>query len=373
MELTTIELRPRLQSCNIFVCLLGIADSSSIQVKLYKDYVTLRVNRNVYNLLLGSVRIIPTSLSSLRVAGSWVSFRIQTSPSDSLYGSFVTELVGTSSLKSDNCFSSSSIELPPKNADLIFSCSCCENPVTKLINLKKILPLPNNDCDPADFFCCSHNGENYTKLLEPRVCDYFYAPYFAVLSKENFDERLKINNESVVCNRCLTVIGTPNSNFSLKIWNCCMEYTKTNGDSTTVQKRSNPLADFKAAVKSCCSDAFTNNRILLEARERGSTHYLLLKPMEWNLDLLVEPCEIEDSRAINLSRKKVVKVLYNYGETKTSLKSECEDAKLLKIGSKCMLAGIEHLLLSSKRIPPIYRNANEDHIGYMSLDISDKL
>lgn len=373
MEFTTIELRPRLRACNIFVCLMGNADSSSIQVKLYKDYVTLQVNRNFYNLSLGSVRIIPTSLSSLRVAGSWVSFRIQTSPPDSLYGSFITELVGTSGLTNDNCFSSSSVELPPKNADLIFLCSGCDNPLTKVINLKKVLPLPNNDCDPADFFCCSHNGQDYSKLLEPRICDYFYGPYFAVLSRESFGEKLKINDESVVCNRCLAVIGTPNSHYSLKIWNCCMEYTRANDHSTVTTKRSNPLADFKAAVKSCCSDGFSNNRILLEAKERGSPHYLLLKPMEWNLDLLVEPGEIKDSRAINLSRKKVVKVLYDYGETKNTLKNDCEDAKRLKIGMKCMLAGIEHLLLSSKRIPPIYRNTDEDHIGYMSLDISDKL
>lgn len=369
MESVTIELRSRLRSCNVFVSLQEHTDPSRIQVKLNKDFITLRISKQTYNLCLSTIRIIPTSLSSLRVGAGWLSFRIQTTPVDSLFGSFGTELVSTSATKNGNSQKyCSSIELPPKETDLEISCTCCHNVLTKVMNLRKVLPLPTEDCEPGEWFCCSHNGDDYSILLEPGKSDYFYGPFYSVLNRDNFIAKLKIHSNAVVCNRCLAVIGVPYSADSLKIWNCCVEYDKCEEKKSSLRKhQANALKDFQIAVTSCYDDC-PGERILLEASECGKTQYLLIKPMELNLDLLVAPKEAHHLNAIRLETKKVAKVLYEYGETEKTRRNDYSDAKHLRIALKSMLAGMEHLVASSKQIPPIYRNADEYHIGYVNFD-----
>ena len=354
MEHVTLELRPRLQSCNAFIIFRPGTDLTEFRVILNKDSITLKNRMKFYNLRLPNIKMVADSLSSLNIhpADDSVSFRLQTEPSDSLRGSFGTELLETSDVQKEKCLASapSSIELPITNVDLTFSCAHCWNVITKIMNFQKVLPLPSSHCDPGEWFCCKHTNDDISKLLEPKITDYFYSAYYSVLNKDNFIESLKIEGDAVLCDKCQEVIGVVQSKDSLKLWNCCIDQ-HASGYSV---KRAEPLDDFKAIVLSCLDDMTIGNEILLESFDRGTTKSLHLRVMEKCLSILVEPIDAFVSNDLYLETKKVMSVLSDYEEGSKTRRYKLRNAKYCRIAEKVLLAGVEYLKNTGRRFPSYF-------------------
>lgn len=367
METITIEVRSRLRSCNIFISTREIFEKDSIQLKLNESVITLRIGSEIKHLPLELIKIIPKTISSLTVVKNWISLRVQTQPIQSAYGSFKTELIASSDNSEPR---SSEIELHLKDKRCVLACSRCKNDISKVVFFKRILPLPTNSCEPSEWFCCNHDGGDYSALPDPKESDCFYEKDSRLLNKAIFKKELKTDKDikTVTCNRCLSVIGANStSKNSLKIWNCCVDY-RILDDTLAVREASDPLKDFTLIINDR-TDIFTGNRLLVESADSDRSHYLLVQLMDQSLELLDEKdgSELSRSDTIELKSSRVTKLLYRYAETETEIKSYCKDVDRCQVALPVMLAAVNHLVSTTKRYPPSYRIIDKYYVGYIHL------
>ncbi|XP_043483047.1 uncharacterized protein LOC122511699 [Leptopilina heterotoma] len=356
----TIEVRPRLRSCIVFIY-IGDKDPSLIDVKLSETNITITCEKLSKSLILPSVKLLPTSLSSLRISSKWISFRVQTNP-DTIFGTFKTEIMNdiAKTIVVDN---SKKYNLPAIGSKCCLRCKCCENIITIVINCKRVLPLPDRDCDPGEWFCCKHSTKvDFAKLLKPQETDYFYGSAFSVINSRNF-RNLTEKYNTILCKKCLTILGMKEDNESIRIWNFCVE-RQINDEEFKVICHS-ALDEFIATIKDCSE--IMGEEILLESLEGNTTHYILMKPMEWQLELLTEANTKWEGESIRLQKTRVIKVFYKYGESGKSVRNEFVHSKYYLIALPLLMAGIEHLISSTKRFPPSYRTVAQYYVGFINL------
>ncbi|KAJ8678703.1 hypothetical protein QAD02_014490 [Eretmocerus hayati] len=365
MESITLELRPRLRSLNAYMSLKESIDASAVKVKLLEDTIEIEIGEKLFILPLTNVRLLPTSLSSLGITNRWISFRIQTQP-HAIYGTFETELIETDNALNDVSLTcKNTTGLPPKNVECKLLCVCCKHEITKSICFQRVLPLPSSDCDPQEWFCCDHSG-NESFSLDPKGSDLFYSINYYVLNKSIFIGELKLRNYLVHCNRCLSVLGSTNkeNSKSLRIWNCCVEFESFGSDSFF--NKTSPLDDFLCSIKHT-AELVIGEKVLLEAQDTNSIHYVLLRPMEAKLNLLTNEKPTSNASTLKLESSFVVKVLYKYGESRKTSRSNDTDIKYCELALPSILAGMDQLVTSSARFPPAYRKAEDFYIGYLRL------
>ncbi|XP_014475743.1 PREDICTED: uncharacterized protein LOC106745030 [Dinoponera quadriceps] len=375
MELVTLELRPRLQSCNAFIAMKKNQDLKDIQVKLSESNIVLIFKDYSMNFLLPFIKIVPTSLSMLNVRNNWICFRLQTAPLKSVYGSFSTEVV-TDSNKSTQLTSSSqpilgNIKLLFKASECIVSCACCKNVISRSIAFKRVLPLPDIQCSPDEWFCCKHSSDDVVKNIETEESDYLYGSYFALLHKNIFINSLHIDDKTLTCDKCFLHIGTLYSCDLFQIWNCSIDYKPQNDTLNTVNA-TDPLNDFLIFIKNSLTGVL-GEEIILQTSLGKQTHYLLIKPMDHELNLITEEtynqnqiiCNTDIS--ISLQQKRVAKVLYKYDTNKIANTNNHWNVEYHKVGLPMIEAGLNHLLSSTKRLPHNYRNIADYFFGYIVL------
>lgn len=371
MELITLELRPRLQSCNAFIAMRKNLNTKDVRVKLSENNISIVFKDYSINFLLPFIKIIPTSLSMLSIRNNWLCFRLQTMPLESVFGSFSTEVV-TGSNKSLQLISCpklilEDIKLLFKASEYIVSCACCKNAISKTIAFKRILPLPDIQYSPDEWFCCNHNSNNIVKNIETQESDYLYGSYFTLLHKNIFISSLHVNNKTMTCDKCFLHIGTLYSCNLFKIWNCCVEYKSQ--DSLNTVDATDPLSDFLMFIKDSLNDIL-GEEIILRTSIGKQTHYLLIKPMDRALNLITEPCHQTISNvntSITLQQKCVVKVLYKYNTNEITSTDNHWNIEYHEVGLPMIEAGLKHLLSSTKRLPHHYRNVEDYFFGYIVL------
>ncbi|KOC59308.1 E3 ubiquitin-protein ligase E3D [Habropoda laboriosa] len=366
IESITLELRPRLQVCNAFIHLNKKVNSTRIEIKLSEESITITVENNTVNFLTKCVKLIPNSLSTLNILNNWICFRAQTK-SDSIFGSFKTQII-TSSTLSINSLNNTS-KNTPKNIELFnvdkcnIMCTCCKNILSKTMCIKRVLPIPDMYYDPSEWFCCKHNHDNSIQNLIPSESDIFYGQLFFIIHKSLFNHNLKIDEDVIVCNRCLQYLGKIHTNSSLKLWSCTVDYNLLN--SSKIKNATDPFNDFLIAIKTSMT-GMNGEEIVLQSFVGKDTHSLILKPMDWHLNLMTEPKIILHDNVITLQRVSVVKVLYKYETTKNMTdsvnKTYCEVSFLV------IRTGLEHLLMSTKRFPQLHRAASDFYIGHICLE-----
>ncbi|XP_012264164.2 uncharacterized protein LOC105690705 [Athalia rosae] len=368
METITIEVRSRLRSCNIFISTRDILERSSVKLKLNESVIVLSIAGQTKYIPLRSIKIAPKTLSSLNVSRNWISLRVQTEPDHPTHGSFKTELVGTSNAIGDPNNKSAQVEHRLKEKNCILHCSRCKNEISDKLFFKRVLPLPGENCDPSEWFCCNHNGDDYATLPDPKESDCFYEKHYRVLNKTILKEELILDGvrEEVTCNRCLSVLGNwwSTSKKSVKFWNCCVDF-KYLDDASTIEKASDPLKDF-FLILSDRKDIFTGNRLLIEAFDGDRPHYLLIQLMDQNLELLTEKnlSKLGKDDTIDLATSRVTKLLYKYTEIEAEMKSFSEDVDRCQVALPVMLAAMDHLSTTTKRYPPAYRITDKYFVGY---------
>lgn len=365
MEFITLELRPRLQSCNVFILLKTNSDMKKLQIKLSKESISLTGNI-MTEFLLPSVKIIPNSLSMLNIHGNWVCFRLQTEPLDSVFGSFKTEIIN---LKSQINVSTDRIgneECLFKSSKCTILCTCCKNVISKTIEFKRVLPFPDIDYDTSDWFCCKGHNNDVSMTLCPKEFDLLYGLFFLVLHKNVFTENLQINKKIVTCRRCLHHLGTIQTNDSFKIWNCSVDF-KLSNHSLIVKVASNPLHDFFLILKNSLNGTI-GEEVILKSLESNLTHYVFIKPMDWNLNLITEPKQDCCNNVISLIQTGATKVLYKYGTDETIVSSNFSMIKDWEVSLAVIETGLKYLLSSTERFPQTYRTAADYYIGHIHLD-----
>lgn len=372
MELITLELRPRLQSCNVFISVRKDLCLRNVQIKLLESNLILTVEDCSMNFSLPSVKVIPTSLSMLSIINNWICFRLQTAPLESAFGSFSTEVL-TNLNKS---IRSSTYSQPIlENIKLLFEttkcailCACCKNVISKSISFKRFLPLPDTEYDPDEWFCCKHSCDTFPNSVQPQESDYLYGSCFSVLHKNIFGNNICIDNKTLICNKCLLHIGTFHTYSLFKIWNCCVDYKPENNALSTINA-TDPLSDFLILVRDSLSEIL-GEEIVLQTSVGKQVHCLLIKPMDRKLNLITEPDHrtICDNDTVSLQQKCTAKVLYKYETNKVTIITNYFNVKYHEVGLPIIEAGLNYLLLSTKRLPHIYRTAATGYfLGYIAL------
>lgn len=372
MELITLELRPRLQSCNVFISVRKDLCLRNIQIKLLESSIVLIVEDCSMNFSLPSVKVIPTSLSTLNIINNWICFRLQTAPSESAFGSFSTEVITNlnRSVRSNTYYSQpilNNIKLLFETSKCAILCACCKNVISKSISFKRFLPLPDTEYDPDEWFCCKHSCNAVPNSVQPQESDYLYGSYFSVLHKSIFENNVCTDNKTLTCNKCLLHIGTLHAYSLFKIWNCCVDY-KPQNNALPIVSATDPLSDFLILLRDSLSDIL-GEEIVLQTSVGKQTHCLLIKPMDCKLNLITEPDHktICDTDAISLQQKCAAKVLYKY-ETKVTIITNYLNVKYHEVGLPIIDAGLNYLLSSTKRLPHIYRTATTGYfLGYIIL------
>lgn len=370
MEFITLELRPRLQSCNAFIAVRKDLCLKKVQIKLLENNIILVLEDCRINLSLPSVKVIPTSLSMLSVINNWICFRLQTAPLESVFGSFSTEIVTdtNTSVQSNNSSQPflDNIKLLFKTSECIILCTCCKNVLSKSINFKRFLSLPDLEYDPDEWFCCKHSS-NVVTDIQLKESDYLYGSCFSVLHKTIFENNVHIDNKALICNKCLLHIGTPHAYNLFKIWNCCVNYKPQSSALNTVDA-TDPLNDFLVLIKESLGEIL-GEEIILQTSVGKQIHCLLIRPMDCKLNLITEPNHkvINDIDTISLQQKCVAKVLYKYGTSKIT-NTNYSNIKHLEVSLSIIEAGLNYLLSSTKRLPHVYRTIATDYfLGYIVL------
>ncbi|XP_076641612.1 uncharacterized protein LOC143352744 [Halictus rubicundus] len=367
IESITLELRPRLQICNAFIHLRMKVNSAIVGIKLLEESIEISIGNEILKLLVKSIKLIPNSLSALNIINNWICFRLQIK-SRSVFGTLQVELVNNPLPKinfpndSISSCNSGTLELLNESCCSIL-CACCKINLSKEILVKRVLPMPDLNYDPSEWFCCQHNHDTITQNLMPSESDIFYGPFFIVVHTGVFNENSKIDGNDIICNRCLQYLGKVDKNNSLKLWSYSVDCSLSNNLKT--KSATDPFTDFLIAIKTSMTGIF-GEEIVLQSFVGKETHCLILKPMDWNLNLMIEPKTILTNNIITLQKVSIVKVLYKYETNKnitdSTNKSYCE------VGLSVIKIGLEHLVLSTKRFPQPHRVASDYYIGHIYLE-----
>ncbi|XP_011876248.1 PREDICTED: uncharacterized protein LOC105566673 [Vollenhovia emeryi] len=374
MELITLELRPRLQSCNVFISIREDLRLRNVRVRLLESNVVLTVEDRSVSFSLPSAKVIPSSLSTLSIVDNWICFRLQTAPSESAFGSFSTEVI-TDLNKSARASTYSrtildDVKLLFETSKCAILCACCKSVVSESIGFKRFLPLPDTEYDPDEWFCCKHSCDAAPSSVQPRETDYLYGSCFSVLHRSVFGDNVRVENKTLTCNKCLLHLGTFHAYSLFKVWNCCVDY-KPQNDALSIVRATDPLSDFLTLVRDSLSEIL-GEEIVLQTSVGKQAHCLTIKPMDCKLNLITEPddkaaCDT-DTATVSLQQKCAAKVLYKYETNKVTIVANYLNVKYHEVGLALIEAGLKYLLSSTKRLPHIYRTAGTDYfLGYIVL------
>ncbi|XP_055620847.1 uncharacterized protein LOC129765045 [Toxorhynchites rutilus septentrionalis] len=230
VERILIELRPRLQSANFFVCFSrGFAEIKSTKIDLGSDRIIISTENDdeSYEIKLGDYFKLHTqTLSSLMIKKNYICFRINTNENK-----FHSEVLEINDYRACNEFK---IECGLQTGvSYTLVCSNCgshlrDEPVT----FRRILELPSDHMDSNEWYCHRHphtaNGVSsneecsskppHPNKFAPAETDLFYAPFYALLAKTHLD-RVHLKAERFLyCKRCLQFLGMMKRSGCAKLW-----------------------------------------------------------------------------------------------------------------------------------------------------------
>ena len=362
IESITFELRPRLQICNAFIQLKKNVNSTNVGIKLLEETIEMTIENKTVKFLTKFVKLIPDSLSALNIVNDWICFRVQTK-SNSVFGSSQTEVITNTASKINLVKDSSENAELLNTTDCNILCACCKTVLSQKILVKRVLPAPDMNYDPSEWFCCKHSCHDITQSLVPLESDIFYGPLFFVVRTNLFNNNLKTDGNNIICNRCLQCLGKVYTNSSLKLWSCSIDYNLLN--NARIKSATDPFDDFLIAIKTSMTGMF-GEEIILQSSVGKGIHYLILRPMDWHLNLMIESKTSSADNIISLQKAPIVKVLYKYETNKCIVDSANET--YCEVSFLVIQAGLQHLLLSTKRFPQLHRVASDYYVGHIYLE-----
>lgn len=404
-----MELRSRLRSCNVYIttgidlgkdCNVKInIQANCIILNLYKDFKKRHDSLSSIESLsdfsedesdttsiqiLEYCKIIPNSMSCLKIDKNTISFRILTEPKNG--GNFYKELLTPKT--GENLTKVSELKINVKtDIGIKIACANCSNIISNsVIKFERVLELPSANLDMSEWFChghCHGNSPQNDIVLKPNKNDFLHRHTFFVVNNTLLSEKVnKFNSKRDIyhCNRCLAWLGLKEKE-NIKMFNS--EVTIQDNDA---QKRvfshkisigDIPKDDFIYTIENVMREfdlGFQYTvmcKILLECKiSTSKRQYLLIWVMDKELQVLRNKGEHILSDKIELQSTFLTKLLY---KIELSLNDEVESwvadpaVVATDISKKMFDRGIEHLQEMSLKVPELFRNANGYFVSYLKV------
>lgn len=345
-----IELRPKLQSANVFINLQTPKKVTS--VNLQTNLVQLSLGGSCCKIDFPSgFKAVPSTLASVKVTENNVSFRFCTSAK---LGSFKSELLNNPP----------PVQPPPNitvcRAGIEYSLNCtnCLKSLNStVVKFDRVLPLPDS-VDQSDWFC---HAPNHNTNLEPTLTDLFFSPCFVHINRLNMANTLT-KNGVFVCKYCFNWLGIQHASTTVKLWLNCTSFASAESHETN-NKRTG-LTDAFLAVSHSFNKLLNTTKIIFYLKNsEGTTNHLLLWIIEKQLDIVV-------TDQSGTKQTTVAKLLFRFIRDKDEdeiLQTWFEDqsVELVDVSKNMMLEVLKHLYLHNHLFPDEFNKSNDFLISYL--------
>lgn len=349
-KFVVIELRPKLQSANVFISLENPKKVTS--VNLQSDSVQLRFEGGCGGTIdFSGFKAVPSSLASVKLTSSCVSFRFCTAQPSKL-GSFKSELLNNPSPAP----AVPKIPVCAAQTEYSLNCTNCRNSLNgTTLKFDRVLPLPDS-VDQSDWFCHSRTNHN----LEPTVKDLFFSACFVHINQLNVSGKTLTKNGVFVCKYCLNWLGIQHGSTTVKFWLNCANFTCPDSQEGNT---STGLSDSFLAINNSFNKLLNTSKIIFFLKNSdGTADRLLLWIIEKQLDLVITD---QNGR----KQTKVAKVLFRFIRTKDDeiLQTWFEDqtVDLVDVSKNMMLEVLKHLYLHNDLFPDQFKKSNDFLISYL--------
>lgn len=416
-----MELRSRLRSCNVYItttvdfkknCNLKISiqstgivlnyylnDSYDVFLKTRRDSLSsIESLSDCYSEEESDVteiipidefcRIIPNSMSGLKIDRNNISFRILTEPKNG--GNFYNELLTPNVNAINNNKNVNNAKIDIKIGDYVkIICSNCVNTISdNVVKFDRILELPSENMDMSEWFCHNHgNTSNNELVLKQSKYDLLYRLCFIVINNCMLNEKInKFNMKRAVyhCNRCLAWLGLKN-NETVKLFNSTIKIIRDGNTDTLFKYNKTELFDYISTndfiyTIECMIKEFNLGfqyaimcKLILECTiSAEKKHFLLIWVMDKELQVLKNSDEYipDNVEKIKLISSRLTKILY---KVEMSLNDEveswiCDPGVVSTEISKTMFYnGLEHLRNMSMKVPESFRTTNGYTVSYLNV------
>lgn len=407
-----IELRARLRSCNVFITTgIDFSKNCNLKISIQSNCIVLNYynddRRSKRRDSLSSIeslsdccsddetdltsiipinefcKIIPNSMSCLKIDKSTISFRILTEPKNG--GNFYNEFLTTDNMNNSSSNNKIKVNINA-NENFKIVCSNCSNTISEEVRFGRILELPSANLDMSEWFCHGHcHGDTSQKdvLLKPLKNDFLYRLTYFVIENTLLSERTnKFNAKREVyhCNRCLAWLGLKNKD-RVKFFNSEVKFTHNDNEMQAFTHKSEMdnihTNDFIYTIENMTKEFnlglqyIVMCKIVLECTiSAANKQYLLIWIMDKELQVLRNYGEHILNNKIQLQSTLLTKILY---KIELSLSEEVEswlaDPTVVSTDiSKTMFSqGIEHLQKMSLKVPESFRNTNGYYVSYLKV------
>lgn len=411
-----IELRARLRSCNVFITTgVDFTKNCNLKISIQANCIVLNHYKNDDSSKrrdsLSSIeslsdcsseddeevscvipvrefcKIIPNSMSCLKIDKSTISFRILTEPKNG--GNFYKELLSTNNI--ETTIKSNPLKLNVTvGEELKITCANCSNVVSNTgVKFNRILELPTANLDMTEWFCHGHGHSHGSSSqaepqinLQPNKTDFLYRLTFFVVNNSILAEKTnKFNSKREVyhCNRCLAWLGLKNKD-TVKLFNSEVKIQQNNAEKCVFAVKSLQnihTNDFIYTIENVTREfnlGFQYTvmcKIILECMISGSKkQYLLIWVMDKELQVLRNNVDKILSEKVELQSSFVTKILY---KVEFCMNEEVEawlsDPAVVSTDiSKGMFNdGLAHLQKMSLKVPESFRNTNGYCVSYLKV------
>lgn len=344
-----IEVRPRLQSCQVYFRVDDSANSELFSLDVQNSLLTFKCNLWEETFAFENIKLKPVLINGLQTDDeNIITCRLQT---------FI-------SIDGSECKISSPKYVPNVRSGTAAQITCrfCHSQLlSKETHFSRILPLPSSDLSVGDFFCHVHSDEESEGhiSIEPKLGDLLYGNYFFKINNELFCKSKLFSVKDVVyCQQCRTWIGTK-ENVSLKLWNCTVAF-----DSQT--DHVSPKEDFISMITNLIDDWSENMcKIIVthKVTSLGSAEYLLMWVMDRNLTLLVSA-----DGSDKLLQKTAVKLLFSLEKSDSLIVPQWQkdgNTHSLDVAEVMFTEGLNCLEETNVLFPKMFRTANNMKVGYL--------
>jgi len=363
-----IENRPRLQCANFFIQFSDhffSQDAVKLSVKPDKITITIENDRYYQIELKPHFNLHTRTLSQLVIKKDYINFRINTNECE-----FSTELLKVKEINANN----ENFKLNPLNLvgdeSYDIKCSNCENVFAKEHKFSRILELPSDNIDMAEWFC--HKPHDMKpNSLNPGVDEVFYGLFFFLLNTENL-LGLRFKGKLTYCKRCLQFLGElndPKKKDSIKLWNDSVTFSNISLFPNTL------VENFTFLLKKLHHE-FTFDlpglpqifkTIFQCTLSNGRQNFLLIQVMDHNLDVL----RLKDGPGMDLEPLKAVKLLFKFEQDRDNplvkFWLDCTNINTVQISPRMFLAALEHLNQMSRLIAECYRTSQSFVLSYLNI------
>lgn len=415
-----IELRSRLRSCNVYITTgVDFNKNCNLKISIQANCIVLNYYNDDYEKLkrrdsLSSIeslsdcysedeydvttvipiqefcKIIPNSMSCLKIDKNTISFRILTEPKNG--GNFYKELLTTNSTENSTKFGGNTLEVNlSANDEVKITCSNCSNIISdNIVKFDRILELPSANLDMTEWFCHGHGHSHgdtppvpQNDIIKPNKYDFLYRLTFFIVNNTILSDKTnKFNSKREIyhCNRCLAWLGLKIKD-TVKLFNSEVKLAQ-DGQEKIAFSHKTPTEDLHTDDFIYTIETLTKEfnlglqytvlcKIVLECTFTGSKkQYLLIWIMDKELQVLRNNEDHIKNDKIKLHSALLTKILY---KVEMSLNEEVESwladpgAVSSEISKSMFCKGLEHLQKMSLKVPESFRNTNGFCVSYLKV------